>query len=96
MTPSEQTPLQRAVELVGGIKALAAALNVSASAPSMWKARGIVPAEYCPPIQRITGGRVTCKELRADVDWEGVAVTPLEGTIQERRQAERRATGQGA
>jgi DNA-binding transcriptional regulator YdaS (Cro superfamily) len=75
MTPTEQTPLQRAFDQVGGIKALSVALNISPSVPSMWKARGTpVPAEYCPAIQRITGGRVTCKDLRPDVDWDGAAV----------------------
>jgi DNA-binding transcriptional regulator YdaS (Cro superfamily) len=34
----------------------------------MWKARGKVPAEHCPAIERATG--VRCEELRPDVPWE--------------------------
>ena len=28
-----------------------------------------VPAEYCPAIERATGGAVRCEDLRPDVDW---------------------------
>lgn len=45
----------------------------------MWKARGNVPAERCPAIERFTkdkvrelgaGEPVTCEQLRPDVAWE--------------------------
>ncbi|WP_419187238.1 YdaS family helix-turn-helix protein [Caldimonas tepidiphila] len=42
------------------------------SAPSMWKARGRVPAEYCPGIEHFTrkrGEPVTCEQLRPDIPW---------------------------
>lgn len=47
--------------------ALAKLVGVSDNAPSMWKVRGNVPAEYCPAIERETG--VKCEELRPDVPW---------------------------
>lgn len=71
------TPLERAIEMTGGVGALASALEVSPSVPSMWKKRGRVPAEYCPAIERATRNvsasehiPVTCEELRPDVAWE--------------------------
>jgi DNA-binding transcriptional regulator YdaS (Cro superfamily) len=35
----------------------------------MWKARGKVPADHCPEIERLTKRAVTCEELRPDVNW---------------------------
>jgi len=71
------TPLQRAIDLCGGVSALASAIEVAPSVPSMWKKRGRVPAEYCPAIERATRSRakgpddvVTCEQLRDDVAWE--------------------------
>lgn len=29
-----------------------------------------VPAEWCPAIERATGGEFTCEQLRPDVEWE--------------------------
>lgn len=66
------TPLERAIQVAGGVSALASAIGVAASAPSMWKVRGNVPAEHCPSIERLTrerGQPVTCEELRPDVAW---------------------------
>lgn len=71
-TGSPMTPLEQAIHVAGGVNALAAALKVAASAPSMWKSRGNVPAEHCPAIERITrdrGSIVTCEELRPDIEW---------------------------
>jgi DNA-binding transcriptional regulator YdaS (Cro superfamily) len=64
------TPLERAIELAGGVGALASAIEVAPSAPSMWKKRGNVPAEHCPAIERATGGGVRCEDLRPDVAWD--------------------------
>lgn len=72
--------LDRAVAAVGGVSALASAIGVAASLPSMWKARGRVPAEHCPAIERATRAVaasrndvslvVLCEELRSDVAWD--------------------------
>ncbi|EJS96256.1 transcriptional regulator [Pectobacterium wasabiae] len=45
-------------------------LGVNASLISQW-ANGDrqVPAERCPEIEKATDGKVTCEELRPDVDW---------------------------
>ena len=60
------TPIERAASAMGGISALAAAIGVSQSTPSMWKARGSVPVEHCLAIERATGGAVTRRDLRPD------------------------------
>ena len=64
--------LDRSIEALGGVSALASAIGVAASLPSMWKKRGNVPAEHCPAIERATrerGAPVLCEELRPDVPW---------------------------
>lgn len=66
--------LDRAIELAGGVSILAGRIGVSASAPSMWRARKRVPAEYCPAIERETG--VPCEALRPDVAWNVLRVPP--------------------
>lgn len=67
-------PLEEAIQKAGGVTALASRIGVAASAPSMWKARGRVPAEHCPAIERETG--VRCEELRPDMDWAVLRVAP--------------------
>jgi DNA-binding transcriptional regulator YdaS (Cro superfamily) len=59
--------LEKAIEKAGGIAALASLIGVATSSPSMWKARGRVPAEHCPAIEKETG--VRCEDLRPDVNW---------------------------
>lgn len=85
------TPLDSAITSAGGIQALASALHCSASAPSMWRKRGRIPAEYCPAIERLTRERaaidpdrpiVTCEELRPDVAWD---VLRLQATPDQRQ-----------
>jgi DNA-binding transcriptional regulator YdaS (Cro superfamily) len=61
--------LDRAAAAAGGLSSLAARIGVSASAPSMWKARGSVPAHYCLAIERATEGQVTRSDLRPDDYW---------------------------
>lgn len=61
--------LSSAIEIVGGQAALGKACGVWQTAVSQWVKRGRVPAEYCPTIERVTGGKVRCEDLRPDVDW---------------------------
>lgn len=54
----------------GAAAKLAKALGVSPVLISQWRAgTRQVPAARCPSIERETGGRVRCEELRPDVDW---------------------------
>ena len=65
-----KTPIQLARDLVGGTKALADALSVQPPTVSEWvTGRRPVPPLRCPAIQRATKGKVTCEDLRPDVDW---------------------------
>ncbi|MGV3727754.1 Cro/CI family transcriptional regulator [Hydrogenophaga sp.] len=50
---------------------LAKALDVPAPLLSQWKTgERRVPAERCPLIERATGGKVRCEDLRPDVAWD--------------------------
>lgn len=49
---------------------LAARLGVSPGAVSHWvTGRKRVTAELCPEIERLTGGKVRCEDLRSDIGW---------------------------
>ena len=70
--PSQQAPteaLQRAIDLCGGQAPLASSLGLTQSYVWNWLARGRVPAEHCPAIERATARAVRCEDLRPDVDW---------------------------
>lgn len=74
-------PLERAIESLGGAKALADAIGVSANAPLMWitRGKGKAPPGRCPAIELATREAVakgipsavivTCEELAPEVPW---------------------------
>lgn len=69
---SEKAALQRAAEILGSQAALAAACGF-ADRRHVWpwfNTPRRVPAEHCPAIERATGGRVRCEDLRPDVAWD--------------------------
>jgi DNA-binding transcriptional regulator YdaS (Cro superfamily) len=59
--------IQRAIEVAGGLSALAKALNVKPQVVYNWRDRNRVPAERCGDIERATDGRITSHDLRPDV-----------------------------
>lgn len=67
-------PIQRAFKILGnkkgrgGITSLAKHFGITSWAVSRWRESG-VPAERCPDIELLTGGKVTCEDLRPDVNW---------------------------
>jgi DNA-binding transcriptional regulator YdaS (Cro superfamily) len=61
--------LKNAEKLIGSQSALARAVGVAPQVVNNWQRRGNVPADYCPSIERVTKGAVTCEQLRPDVDW---------------------------
>lgn len=67
--------LKRAIEHVGSQAELARRVNVVQQVVSNWLRRGNVPADYCPSIERATGGTVRCEDLRPDVDWAYLRAT---------------------
>lgn len=71
-TPTDKAALQRAADILGSQAALASALGFS-DRRSVWpwfNTDRRVPAEHCPAIERATGGKVRCEDLRPDVAWE--------------------------
>lgn len=71
-TAAAAEPLQKAIDLCGGVGKLAAAIGVGQSVISNWRARCTVPsASYCVAIERATGGAVTRRDLRPD-DWQSI------------------------
>ena len=49
---------------------LARQIGVKQIMITMWiKGRARIPAERCIQIEKITGGKVTCEEMRPDIDW---------------------------
>lgn len=64
-----KTALVSAIEHLGGVGRLAAAVGVRPSAVSNWLARNAMPsALFCAAIERATEGAVTRRDLRPD-DW---------------------------
>lgn len=70
--------LDEACETAGSALALASAIEVSASLPSMWRKRGKVPPEHAPAIERLTRNChaedpskkiVICERLAPRTDW---------------------------
>ena len=64
-----QLPILKAAEIIGSQVALAAMLGTSKQNISSWIRNSRIPAEYCPDIERITNGQVSCEELRPDINW---------------------------
>ena len=60
-------PLDRAIEVVGGVGKLADAIGLKSNVVSNWRLREQVPAERCIAIEQATGGAVTRHDLRPDV-----------------------------
>jgi DNA-binding transcriptional regulator YdaS (Cro superfamily) len=63
-------PIETACEIVEGQANLARLLNITPSTVNQW-VKGVrpVPAERCPSIERLVGGKVRCEALRPDVEW---------------------------
>ena len=49
---------------------LSKAIKIAQPIVSFWaNGKRQVPAERCPEIEKFTKGKVTCEELRPDVNW---------------------------
>lgn len=67
---TDNTPISRACQLVGGLTHLAKLLDVKPPTVSQWlSASRPIPAERCVQIEEVTDGQVRCEELRPDVNW---------------------------
>jgi DNA-binding transcriptional regulator YdaS (Cro superfamily) len=75
------TPLEEAIDLCGGQAGLAARMTTvrqQSGRPAVrqqnvwnWLTRsgGTVPGEQCPDLEYATDGKVSCEQLRPDIDW---------------------------
>lgn len=62
------TAIKRVIKEAGGLRAVSNYFGISLRAVSKWSA-GNVPVERCPDLEQLTKGKVTCEELRPDVNW---------------------------
>lgn len=54
----------------GEMSRLSKTIGISLPIVSFWvSGKRQVPAERCPDIEKFTEGKVTCEELRPDVNW---------------------------
>jgi DNA-binding transcriptional regulator YdaS (Cro superfamily) len=61
--------LNKAIKLLGGLQEAQRLLGLNTyQSIQAWR-RSRVPAEYCPTIEKATGGQVRCEDLRPDMDW---------------------------
>lgn len=60
----QMVALRRAIDAVGGVAKLAAALGCTSQAVSQWKR---VPAERVIAVERATAGKVSRHQLRPDL-----------------------------
>lgn len=55
----------------GEMARLIQSMNIAQPIVSLWvSGKRRVPAERCPEIEKFTEGKVTCEELRPDVNWK--------------------------
>lgn len=67
MTAKDQSPLEKAIAIIGGTNATARALGIKPPAVSRWRRTGQVPVNRCPDLERLTNGAVTREALRPDI-----------------------------
>lgn len=64
----QKTPIQRAIEKMGGQSAAAKTLGITPPTVNQWvKGERPVPPKHCPQIEKHSG--VKCEEICPDVDW---------------------------
>jgi DNA-binding transcriptional regulator YdaS (Cro superfamily) len=61
------TPIQKAIDLLGGVTPISEHCNVSVQAIYKWVKKNKVPANRCLQIEQLTKKKVNRYELRPDV-----------------------------
>jgi DNA-binding transcriptional regulator YdaS (Cro superfamily) len=71
-TKLQLAAVRRAIALIGGPTKVATLLGLSGNRPlgTVWKWQlDGVPARYCPALERLTSGAVTCERLQPHLRW---------------------------
>jgi len=63
------TQIKEALDRAGGVAAVAAHFQISPVSVYEWIKRGLVPAEKCPEIEKLSGGTARCEDMNCRVDW---------------------------
>lgn len=67
------TPIQTAIQAVGGPAEASRLLEVSVQAVCFWRdGQRQFPADKCPALEQGTTGAVTCEQMRPDVRWHRI------------------------
>lgn len=67
-------PVKDIIAAVGAAE-IAKALGCRPSAVHNWTARGRIPAEHCPTIERLSRGEIRAEQMRPDVEWAVIRAT---------------------
>ena len=73
----KQTPLEKAILILGNNSQLAKKIGITPWAVSKWNVNR-PPKKRCLAIEAATGGQVTAEELRPDINWDYVRKQQLE------------------
>ena len=73
----KQTPLEKAISILGNHSQLAKKIGITPWAVSKWDVNQ-PPKKRCLAIEAATGGQVTAEELRPDINWEYVRQQQLD------------------
>lgn len=60
-------PIDRVIEAIGTQAELARLMNVTPGFVNKMVRTGRIPAERCPQLEHLTGGKVTAAQMRPDV-----------------------------
>lgn len=60
--------MRKIIDELGGLTAVARMTGVRVPSVSGWVERGI-PAERCADLERLSGARVVCEDMRPDLRW---------------------------
>lgn len=73
LTPEQ---IRAIIKAAGGAAAIAEDRQIGVTAVTNWPLRSVIPAVYCPTLERLTNGQYRCEQMRPDVEWEVLRKDP--------------------
>lgn len=70
------THIKEALERAGGVAVVASHFGISPVSVYEWIKRGLVPADKCPEIEKLSGGAARCEDMNSRVDWGYLRAQP--------------------